>query len=339
MSTIVERSCTAQQSARPVRIMELCVLWYLSFQLPGDGQELILRKNGHSGGKWGTVKWGGQSTTFTGYPGTLIALAAPKLGFFDGKLNFKSAQCGLGCLHSGVSRSLELYLKGIVLMFCVFLSDSPNTREFGIILDLEQCLSAYIYLLNWLMASFCSHCQKFPTTPLTCTWLFQVLVVVNDNRTVPLHLFALPALQTDSIWAYFGLLWRFLCSLGKQPSPCTGEVPCGCIQVSSPAGHNSDLISGIPCTGTSGTSRNNSFPFTLNTLFVIKQDKDVNGLLLPEHLSCWGVVTLIYCLWMWPSIAGEFMDSFCSLTMQNEAVQGGWMGRAQECCLSLSLPI
>lgn len=57
--------------------------------------------------------------------------------FFSGKVHFKSTQCGLGCLHSGVSRTLELYLKGIVLMFCVFLSDSPNTREFGIILDLE----------------------------------------------------------------------------------------------------------------------------------------------------------------------------------------------------------
>lgn len=46
-----ERSYTAQHSLRPVRIMELCVLWYLSFQLPGDGQELILRENGHRGGK------------------------------------------------------------------------------------------------------------------------------------------------------------------------------------------------------------------------------------------------------------------------------------------------
>lgn len=54
----------------------------------------------------------------------------------------------------------------------------------------------------------------------------------------------------------------------------------GCTQVSSPAGHNSDLISDIPCTGTWGASRNDSFPFTINTLFVIKQDKDVNGLLL-----------------------------------------------------------
>lgn len=61
-----------------------------------------------------------------------------KIGFFfPRKLNFKSTQCGLGCLHSRVSRTLELYLKGIVLMFCVFLSDSPNTREFGIVLDLE----------------------------------------------------------------------------------------------------------------------------------------------------------------------------------------------------------
>lgn len=82
---------------------------------------------------------------------TLIVLAVLNLGwFFSGKLNFKSTQCGLGCLHSGASRSLELYLKGVVFMFCVFLSDSPNTREFGIILDLEQCLSAFIYfyLLN-----------------------------------------------------------------------------------------------------------------------------------------------------------------------------------------------
>lgn len=99
-------------------------------------------------------------------------------------------------------------------------------------------------------------------------------------------------------------------------------MPWGCTQVSSPAGHNSDLISGIPCTGTWGTCRNNSFPFTINTWFVIKQDKDVNGLLLPEHSSCWGAVALIYCLWMWSSIAGGFMGSFCSLTMQNEAGKG-----------------
>lgn len=69
--------------------------------------------------------------------------------------------------------------------------------------------------------------------------------------------------------------------------------------------------------------RNNSFAFTLNTLFVIKQDKDVNGLMLPEHSSCWGAVTLTYCLWIWSSIVGEFMGSFCSLTMQNGAMQGG----------------
>lgn len=52
--------------------------------------------------------------------------------------------------------------------------------------------------------------------------------------------------------------------------------------------------------------------------------------MLPEHSSRWGAVTLIYCLWICSSIAAEFMGSFCSLTMQNEAVQGGWMGRAQE---------
>lgn len=54
-------------------------------------------------------------------------------------------------------------------------------------------------------------------------------------------------------WFSLGILWialAFLCSLEKQPSPCTGEGPGGCTQVSSPAGHNSDLISGIPCTGT-----------------------------------------------------------------------------------------
>lgn len=122
---------------------------YLFFQLPGDGQELIWGENGHKGGEWGTVKGGGQSTTFAGYPGTLIALVALKLGGFAVKLNFKSTQCGLSP-HSEDFRTSELYLKGIVLVFCVFLSDSSNTRGFGITLDLEQCLSAFIYfyLLN-----------------------------------------------------------------------------------------------------------------------------------------------------------------------------------------------
>lgn len=103
-------------------------------------------------GEWGAVKGGGQSTTFTGsckLSWTLVALPALKLGLFAVKLNFKSTQCSLACLHSGVSRTLELYLKGIVLMFCVFLSDSSNTRGFGIILDLEQSLSAlFIFICS-----------------------------------------------------------------------------------------------------------------------------------------------------------------------------------------------
>lgn len=195
--------------------MELCVLWYLYFDIylssfqemarswywgrMGNCQVRRTKYNIH----W--LSWHFDSTGCSKIGGFLLGnwILIP--------LNFKSTQCGLGCLHSGVSRILELYWKGIVLLLCVFLSDSPNTREFGIIWDLEQCLSAFIYfyLLNWLMASFCSHCQKFPTTPLPCTWLFQVLVVVNDNRTVPLHLLALPALQTDSIWTSSGLLWHF----------------------------------------------------------------------------------------------------------------------------------
>lgn len=61
------------------------------------------------------------------------------------KLNFKSIQCGLVCLHSGVSRTLGLYLKEIVLVASVFLSGSSNTKGFGMILDLDQCLSAFIY--------------------------------------------------------------------------------------------------------------------------------------------------------------------------------------------------
>lgn len=68
-----------------------------------------------------------------------------KTGGFCWESDLKSTQCGLDCLQSGVSRTLELYLKGIVLMFCVFSSDSPDIREFGIICDWEQCLSAFIY--------------------------------------------------------------------------------------------------------------------------------------------------------------------------------------------------
>lgn len=85
---------------------------------------------------------------------------------------FKSIQCGLGCLHSGVSRVWNFIWKDSARGQCI-LSGSSNMRGFGIILDLEQCLSAFIYfyfyfyLLNWLMASFCPHCHKFPTAPLT----------------------------------------------------------------------------------------------------------------------------------------------------------------------------
>lgn len=129
-----ERSCPALTEACEDN-GALCTLIFIfpaSRRWPGADTE----GEWTQGGQWGTVNWG-ESTTFTGYPGTLIALAALKLGFFFWETDFKSTQCGLGCLHSGVSRTLELYLKGIVLMFCVFLSDSPNTRQFGIILDLE----------------------------------------------------------------------------------------------------------------------------------------------------------------------------------------------------------
>lgn len=109
------------------------------------------------------------------YPGTLIALPALKSGLFAVKLNFKSTQCGLGCLHSGVSRTLELSLKGIVLMFCVFLSDCSNTRGFGIILDLEQSLSALFILFLFVKLTHGQFLFPLPEIPNNSPDLYMII--------------------------------------------------------------------------------------------------------------------------------------------------------------------
>lgn len=208
-----ERSCTAQHSLKPVRIMQLCVLWYLSFQLPGDGQELIWRENGELSREEDKVQ---HLLVAASYPGTLVALPALKLGLFAVKLNFKSTQCGLGSLHSGVSRTLELYLKGIVLMFCVFLSDSSNTRGFGIILDLEQSLSA-------LFIFICSIDSR-PVSVPTARNSQQLPWLVHDYSRFLLCKwqqncsFACICFASSADWFNLGILWialAFLCTLEK----------------------------------------------------------------------------------------------------------------------------